>query len=114
MIQQVLTNNKNHAQHQKRGICRVVPQEDSRAVPRVIPQLSQNYFDENVVVISTPIVARIPRLKRPSPPVGAKYNPFRAAVPLWGQIAHNLSGLSPKRDCGSKGVNVPQLASQTD
>ena len=29
---------------------------------------------------------------------------FRTAVPLWGQITYNLSGLSPKRDCGSKGV----------
>ena len=29
---------------------------------------------------------------------------FRAAVPFGGQITYNLSGLSPKRDCGSKGV----------
>ena len=32
-------------------------------------------------------------------------NPFRTAVPFWGKILENLSGLSPKRDCGSKGVN---------
>ena len=36
---------------------------------------------------------------------GAPINPFRTAVPLWGQITWNLSGLSPKRDCGSKRVN---------
>ena len=28
--------------------------------------------------------------------------PSRTAVPFWGQIALNLSGLSPKRDCGPK------------
>ena len=32
------------------------------------------------------------------------YNPFRTAVPFWEQITWNLSGLSPKRDCGSKRV----------
>ena len=31
-------------------------------------------------------------------------NPFRTAVPFWGQITSKLSELSPKRDCGSKGV----------
>ena len=30
-------------------------------------------------------------------------NPFR--VPFWGQISQISSSLSPKRDCGSKGVN---------
>ena len=30
------------------------------------------------------------------------FNPFRTAVPLGDK---NSSGLSPKRDCGSKGVN---------
>ena len=35
------------------------------------------------------------------------YNPFRTAVPyhMWGQTTQILSSLSPKRDCGSKGVN---------
>ena len=28
---------------------------------------------------------------------------FRTAVPFWGQTTWNLSSLSPKRDCGSKG-----------
>ena len=30
-----------------------------------------------------------------------KLNPFRTAVPFWGQLTYNLSELSPKRDCGS-------------
>ena len=29
-------------------------------------------------------------------------NPFRTAVPLWGQTSQFSSTLSPKRDCGSK------------
>ena len=29
-------------------------------------------------------------------------NPFRAAVPFWGQTSLNLSVSSPKRDCGSE------------
>ena len=33
------------------------------------------------------------------------FDPFRAAVPFWGQTTNSLSSLSPKRDCGSKGVN---------
>ena len=32
-------------------------------------------------------------------------NPFRTAVPFWGQTTRNLTGLSTKRDCGSKRVN---------
>ena len=32
-------------------------------------------------------------------------NPFRTAVPFWGQSTWNLTGLSPQRDCGSKRVN---------
>ena len=31
-------------------------------------------------------------------------NPFRTAVPCWGQTSEISSSLSPKRDCGSKGV----------
>ena len=31
---------------------------------------------------------------------------FRTAVPCWGQTTYNLTGLSPKRDCGSKRVNA--------
>ena len=34
-------------------------------------------------------------------------NPFRTAVPFWGQTTWNLSGLSPQRDRGSKGVKHP-------
>ena len=30
--------------------------------------------------------------------------PFRTAVPFWGQTTWSLSGLSPKRGCGSKKV----------
>ena len=33
-------------------------------------------------------------------------NPFRAAVPFWGQTTQNSTGVSPKRDCGSKRVKV--------
>ena len=32
------------------------------------------------------------------------FNPFRIAVPFWGQTTQISSSLSPKRDCGSKGV----------
>ena len=32
-------------------------------------------------------------------------NPFRTAVPFWEKSTWNLSGLSPKRDCGPKRVN---------
>ena len=31
-------------------------------------------------------------------------NPCRTGLPFWGQITYNLSELSPKRGCGSKGV----------
>ena len=37
------------------------------------------------------------------PPV----HPFSTAVPFWGQTTSYLSGLSPKRDCGSKRVKSP-------
>ena len=37
---------------------------------------------------------------------GGEVNPFRAAVLFWGQTTRNFSGLSPKRDCGSKRVKV--------
>ena len=33
-------------------------------------------------------------------------NPFRTAVPFWGQTTWNLNGLSPKPDCGSKRVKA--------
>ena len=33
-------------------------------------------------------------------------NPFRTAVPFWGQTRQILSSLSPKRDCGRKRVNI--------
>ena len=32
---------------------------------------------------------------------GVRWTPFRTAVPFRGQTTRNLSGLSPKRDCGS-------------
>ena len=40
-------------------------------------------------------------------------NPFRTAVPFWGQTTQTSSSLSPKRDCGSKGVkaNIRRLMS---
>ena len=31
-------------------------------------------------------------------------DPFRTAVPFWGQTTRNSSSFPPKRDCGSKGV----------
>ena len=40
-------------------------------------------------------------------------NPFRTAVPLWGQTTQISSSLSPKRDCGSKRVNRQQVPSST-
>ena len=33
-------------------------------------------------------------------------SPFRIAVPFWGHPTQNLSNFSPKRDCGSKRVNL--------
>ena len=38
-------------------------------------------------------------------------NPFRTAVPFLGQTSQIMSNLSPKRDCGSKGVNDHLLLS---
>ena len=35
----------------------------------------------------------------------ASVNPFRTAVPFWGQTTQSSSSLSPKRDCGPKRVN---------
>ena len=35
------------------------------------------------------------------------FDPFRTAVPCWGQTTWNLSGLSPKRDCGYIGLYPP-------
>ena len=34
--------------------------------------------------------------------VGHPINPFRTAVPFWGQATWNLTDLSPKRGCGSE------------
>ena len=34
------------------------------------------------------------------------FNPFRTAVPFWGQTTQISSSFVPKRDRGSKGVNV--------
>ena len=42
--------------------------------------------------------------KNPRP--GGQLNPFRAAVLFWGQTSQIPSSSSPKRDCGSKGVNT--------
>ena len=38
-------------------------------------------------------------------------NPFRTAVPFWGQSSQISSSFVPKRDCGSKGV---KLRSESD
>ena len=38
------------------------------------------------------------------------FNPFRTTVPFLGQTTQFSSSLSPKRDCGSKGVNIPWMA----
>ena len=35
---------------------------------------------------------------------GEHIDPFRTAVPFWGQTSQISSSLPPKRDCGSKGV----------
>ena len=37
-------------------------------------------------------------------------NPFRTAVPFWGQTIQISSSLSPKRDWGPKGVKMPTAA----
>ena len=34
-------------------------------------------------------------------------NPLITAVPFWGQTTRKLTGLSPKRDCGSKTLGLP-------
>ena len=36
-------------------------------------------------------------------------NPFRTAVPFWGQTSRSLSTLSPKWGCGSKRVNITYI-----
>ena len=33
-------------------------------------------------------------------------NPFRTAVPFWGQASQILSNLSPNRDCGPKKLSM--------
>ena len=41
-------------------------------------------------------------------------NPFRTAIPFWGQTTLISSSLSPKRDCGSKGVkDYPGLGNRS-
>ena len=39
-------------------------------------------------------------------PIPNSTNPFRTAVPFWGQTTQNLSGLSLKRNCSPKSVAV--------
>ena len=39
----------------------------------------------------------------------SEFNPFRTADPFWGQTSQISSSLSPKRDCGSKGVKSNQV-----
>ena len=39
-----------------------------------------------------------------------KLNPFRTAVPFWGQTTQISSSFSPKRDCGSTGVKGGSLS----
>ena len=34
-------------------------------------------------------------------------NPFRTAVPFWGQVSQTPSKLSPQRDCGPRRLNRP-------
>ena len=34
------------------------------------------------------------------------FNPFKTAIPFWGQTILNLSSLSPKRDCGPEMVKL--------
>ena len=36
-------------------------------------------------------------------------NPFRTAVPFWGQITYKVTVLSPQRNCGSKRVKIIRL-----
>ena len=50
----------------------------------------------------------------PSTSVSAAINPFRTAVPFWGQTSQILSSLSPKRDWGSKGVKKQENCSRLD
>ena len=49
--------------------------------------------------------ARVKDLLEYSTMVEDEFNPFGTAVPFWGQTTQFSSSLSPKRDCGSKGVN---------
>ena len=52
-----------------------------------------------------PVMSRVPlKVDSSRPRTLVDINPFRTAVPLWGQTAWNLTGLPPKWDCGSKGV----------
>ena len=42
--------------------------------------------------------------------ISNRLNPFRTAVPFWGQTTRSLTGLSPERDCGSlKGLKAPMI-----
>ena len=37
-------------------------------------------------------------------------NPFRTAVPFWGQTTQFMSSLSPERDCGPQRVSLPYFS----
>ena len=54
------------------------------------------------------IVCRYIRLWTPLWIIWACFNPFRTAVPFWGQTTQLLSSSSPKRVCGSKGVKTKE------
>ena len=59
-----------------------------------------------MVTVLAILVLTLQRKKRSAAPRNHTLNPFRTAVPFWGQSSQISSCFVPKRDCGSKGVNT--------
>ena len=72
--------------------------------------INQNKYDRYACTVHLVPVDVLPTpndfLVPPRRDVSTAFNPFRTAVPFWGQITQISSGLSPKRDSGPKRVKA--------
>ena len=75
-----------------------------RTPPEACPKAA---YTESIAAASTASTRTRPSSRREVRRLGGSYsiNPFRTAVPFWGQSSLILSSLSPQRDSGSKRVN---------
>ena len=72
---------------------------------RVFAKPINNYYRYQVLIfIPGRIILIIPSCTAVCVCSSYHINPFRTAVPFWGQSTWNLSGMSQQRDCGSKRV----------